>query len=93
MHRPIARNKKINAKLRPRDCVFELRIFLESSTLNYFMFNDGAINSFELSQKKQYYGLGDFRLIGQKKTVTNFLKNIVASINLSTNPLSTFKLS
>lgn len=84
---PLPGLSSIYAKKRPRDQFIEVGVSKYPSTLDYFMFNDSAINSFDQERSEKLDGLGDFKLINKVKVSTLPLKDILQKIVISDLPL------
>lgn len=84
---PLPGLSSVYAKKRPRDQFVGMGVSKHPSTLDYYMFNDSAINSFDKERSEKFDGLGDFKLINKVKVSTLPLKDILKKIGLSHAPL------
>ena len=76
---PLPGIKKSFNKLRPRDLFLEVGISATPRILEYFMFNESALNTFDPSVAAERNGLRGYRLIESRKiktfTLAEILKN------------------
>ena len=70
-------SKKLFDRYRPRDINLEIPISLTEKELNYYIFNEPALNGFneEVALKKD--GLRDYKIIKKIKLRTKSLKNVL----------------
>lgn len=64
---PLPGTKELFSKWRPRDLVVEVGVSAEVSTLDYHMFNEPALNTFDHELARERDGLGEYRLTSVTK--------------------------
>lgn len=74
---PLPGIKKSFNKCRPRDLFLEVGVSAKEATLEYFMFNEPALNTFDLSIAAERNGLRGYRLIESRKINTFTLEKIL----------------
>lgn len=74
---PMPGTKKTFSKWRPKDITIEIGISETPSTLEYHMFNDAALNTFDKAIAKERDGLRTYRQIDKKNIETNTLASIL----------------
>lgn len=84
---PLPGLSSVYAKKRPKDKFIGAGVSKFPSTLDYYMFNDSAINSFDKIRSERFDGLGDFKLINTVKITTLPLKDILQKIDIGHMPL------
>lgn len=74
---PMPGTKKSFNKWRPRDVTIEMGISEAPSTLEYYMFNEPALNTFDKKIAIDRDGLRSYKLVDTKKIHTDTLKSIL----------------
>lgn len=64
-------------KVRPRDINLELAVSDSPETLDYYMFNDPAVNTFSPELARERNGVGTYKMTGTKKIQTERLEEIL----------------
>lgn len=81
---PLPGIKKGFNRWRPRDLFLEVGISSNRGTLEYFMFNEPALNTFDPTIAKERDGLKDYQLIESRKISTFTLADILKK-NITSN--------
>lgn len=67
---------------RPRDIFVEMAVASKPSSLTYYMFNDGALNTFDPNKAKEIIDQGKWSLVGTQVVKTDTLANICSKNNV-----------
>jgi len=74
---PLPGSKKLFEKFRPRDISLELGVSLTRAEMQYYMFNEPALNTFDETLAKEMDGFKNYRLKGKKNIQTLPLSEIL----------------
>lgn len=74
---PLPGTAKLFTKFRPRDIVVEMGVSEVESQLNYFMFNEPALNTFDPARAEEIDGLSEYKIIEEKQIDTKPLSDIL----------------
>lgn len=74
---PVPGVKELFNKYRPRDIALQIGVSNTPSVLKYFIFNEPALNTFDLGVAKERNGLRQYKVIEEKNVPTDTLSNIL----------------
>jgi len=74
---PLPGIKKMFHKWRPKDTFLEIGISAHPGELEYFMFNESALNTFDPSVAKERNGLKGYKLLESRKIQTDSLSQVL----------------
>ncbi len=80
---PLPGTKKLFNKWRPRDITLEMGISETASTLEYYMFNEPALNTFNADLAHERNKLNEYKIIDVKKIATNTLETILENLKIT----------
>lgn len=71
-------SKKIFDRMRPKDINLEIGVSNQKGKLDYYMFNEPALNTFDFQLAKEYLNNSHFILLGKKSIETDQLSSILS---------------
>lgn len=74
---PLPGTAQLFTKYRPRDIVLEMGISEVESQLNYYMFNEPALNTCDIARANELEVLGHYKIIDKKQIETKPLSTIL----------------
>lgn len=74
---PLPGSSALFRRWRKHDIAIEMGVSGEPSTMDYFMFNEPALNSFDAALSRERDGHRDYRITGVKKVQTDTLATII----------------
>jgi FkbM family methyltransferase len=76
---PLPGSASLFNRWRPRDIAVEMGVSEIPSSLNYYLFNEPALNTFDAALAEERSNIAGYRIIGKREIMTDTLASIILS--------------